>query len=103
MVLGVPPRMYPTLKSCSSSPATADDTQATAATPSTTATPPGPDTPSATIKRAAIISVESVNPEMGLLVDPINPTRYPDTVAKKNAMISITTAATTPLTTPFER
>src|ERR1035438_3206722 len=94
--------MYPTLKSCKSSPATAEETQATAATPSTTATPPGPETPSDTINSAAIIRVVSVNPETGLLVEPIIPTRYPDTVAKKNAMISMTTAATTPAITRSE-
>src|SRR5580700_8987542 len=85
--------MYPTLKSCSSSPATADDTQTTAATPRTAATPEAPETPNATINSAAISSVESVNPEIGLFDDPINPTRFPDTVAKKNPTNSITTAA----------
>ena len=48
------------MKSCNNSPATAEETQTTAATPSTTATPPGPETPSATISSAAMISVESV-------------------------------------------
>ena len=42
---GVPPRMCPTLRSCSISPATADETQTTAATPNTAATPPVPETP----------------------------------------------------------
>ncbi len=46
-----------------------------------------------------MINVESVSPEMGLLDDPIMPTRLPDTVAKKNPTISITTAATTPAIT----
>src|SRR5437868_13310755 len=91
--------MYPALKSCKSSPATADDTQTTAATPSTTATPPGPETPSATISSAAMINVDKVNPEIGLFDDPIIPTRFPDTVAKKNPTISITIAATTPAST----
>src|SRR5580692_11432672 len=85
--------MYPTLKSCKSSPATADETQTTAATPRTAATPDVPETPSATISSAAISSVESVKPEIGLLDDPMNPTRLPDTVAKKNPTRSITTAA----------
>src|SRR5579863_3543728 len=99
MVRGVPPKMYPALKSCKSSPATAEETHTTAATPSTTATPPGPETPKATISSAAIIKVESVRPEMGLLEEPIMPTRFPDTVAKKNPTSSIATADTTPATT----
>src|SRR5580658_8233092 len=90
--------MYPALKSCNNSPATADDTHTTAATPNTTATPPGPETPSATISSAAIISVESVNPEIGLFDEPIMPTKFPDTVAKKNPTSSITSAATIPAT-----
>ena len=90
--------MYPTLKSCNSSPATAEETHTTAATPSTTATPLGPRIPKATISSAAMISVDSVSPEMGLLDDPIMPTRFPDTVAKKNPTISMTTAATAPAT-----
>ena len=85
--------MYPTLKSCSISPATADETQTTAATPSTAATPEPPETPSATISSAAISSVESVSPETGLFDEPMNPTRLPDTVAKKNPTTSMTTAA----------
>src|SRR4029079_9403153 len=93
MVRGVPPRMYPTLKSCSNSPATAADTQTTAATPSTAATPDKPDTPSDTISNAAIIKVESVRPEIGLFEDPIIPTRLPETVAKKKPTMIITTAA----------
>src|SRR5271169_333957 len=96
MLRGVPPRMYPTLKSCSSSPATADDTQTTAATPSTATTPAEPDTPLETISRAAITRVESVKPEIGLLDDPITPTRYPETVAKKKPTISMTSAAAMP-------
>ena len=46
-----------------------------------------------------MINVESVKPEIGLLEEPIMPTRFPDTVAKKNPTISITTAATTPAIT----
>ena len=46
-----------------------------------------------------MISVESVSPEMGLLEEPIMPTRLPDTVAKKNPTTSITIAATTPAST----
>src|SRR5271155_364713 len=85
--------MYPTLKSCKSSPATADETQTTAATPRTAATPEVPETPNATIRRAAISRVESVKPEIGLLDEPMNPTRLPDTVAKKKPTKIITTAA----------
>src|ERR1700677_1142276 len=99
MERGVPPRMYPALKSCISSPAPADETQTTAATASTTATPPGPPTPSATISTAAMINVESVRPEMGLFDEPITPTRLPETVAKKNPTINITIAATMPANT----
>src|ERR1700676_4230623 len=98
MERGVPPSRYPALKSCNSSPATAEETQTTAATASTTATPPGPPTPSATINTAAMISVESVSPEIGLFDDPMTPTRLPETVAKKNPTISITSAATVPAT-----
>src|SRR5271156_2549561 len=85
--------MYPTLKSCNNSPATADETHTTAATPRTAATPEVPETPSATIRSAAINNVDSVKPEMGLLDEPMNPTRLPDTVAKKNPTRIITTAA----------
>ena len=72
---GVPPRIQPTLKSWSSSPATAEETQTTVATPSTATTPLDPDTPRATISRAAMISVDSVRPEIGLFEEPIRPTR----------------------------
>src|ERR1700756_1820841 len=85
--------MYPTLKSCKSSPATDDETQTTAATPSTAATPDFPETPSETISNAAISKVESVIPETGLFEDPIIPQRLPETVAKKNPTSSMTTAA----------
>src|SRR4051812_20412882 len=85
--------MYPTLKSCSISPATDEETHTTAATPSTTATPEPPETPSATMRREAISKVERVSPETGLLEEPMNPTRFPDTVAKKNPTTSMTTAA----------
>src|ERR1043165_2423388 len=93
--------MYPTLKSCNSSPATAEDTHTTAATASTAITPLVPCTPIDTIRSAAITKVESVSPEIGLFDEPITPTRYPETVAKKNPTISITTAATmAPATSP---
>src|SRR5579864_3343412 len=93
MRCGVPPRMYPTLKSCSSSPATDDETQTTAATPNTAATPDFPETPSETMSSAAINKVESVIPEKGLLEDPMIPQRLPETVAKKNPTRSMTIAA----------
>src|SRR5712691_9381406 len=96
IVRGVPPRMYPTLKSCNSSPATADETQTTAATPSTAMTPLVPETPNETISSAAMIRVDSVRPEIGLLDEPITPTRYPETVAKKKPVTSMTTAAAIP-------
>src|SRR5262250_2665999 len=95
MVLGVPPRMYPTLKSWSSSPATAAETHTTAATPKTAATPDTPETPSETISSAAMIKVDSVKPEIGLLEEPIIPTRLPETVAKKKPTMIITIAAST--------
>src|ERR1700722_18669536 len=96
--------MYPTLKSCSNSPATDAETQTTAATPKTAATPGVPDTPSETIRSAAMIKVESVNLESGLLEDPIIPTRLPETVAKKNPTMSMTTAASTAgQTSPVKR
>ena len=60
---------------------------------STATTPLVPETPSETISSAAITSVESVSPEIGLLDEPITPTRYPETVAKKKPTISITIAA----------
>src|ERR1700757_973680 len=85
--------MYPTLKSCNNSPATEDETQTTAATPSTTATPCAPLAPKETISSAAMSNVESVNPETGLLDDPINPHKLPEMVAKKKPTMSMTTAA----------
>src|SRR5438105_6428949 len=94
ILAGVPPRICPTLRSCSISPATADETQTTAATPSTAATPPTPDTPNATINKAATTSVHKVKPETGLFDDPIMPTRFPDTAAKKNPRTTMTAAAT---------
>ena len=90
---GVPPRMCPTLRSCSISPATADDTQTTAATPSTAATPCAPFTPTMTIVSAATIVVASVRPEIGLFEEPIMPTRLPETAAKKKPVTSMTSAA----------
>ena len=86
--------MCPTLRSWSISPATAEETHTTAATPSTAATPDMPETPIETISSAAMISVESVRPETGLLEEPINPTRLPETAAKKNPSMIMTTAAT---------
>src|ERR1700684_1658839 len=85
--------MYPTVKSCRSSPATADDTQTTAATPRTAATPEVPETPRATIRSAAISKVDSVKPEIGVFEEPLNTTRLPDTVAKKKPTRIMTTAA----------
>ncbi len=90
---GVPPRMCPTLRSCSISPATAADTQPTAATPSTAAIPAAPLAPTITIVSAATMVVARVSPEIGLLDDPIMPTRLPDTAAKKKPVIRMTTAA----------
>ena len=54
-----------------------------------------PFTPIATINSAATISVARVRPEIGLFELPIIPTKFPDTAAKKNPRIIITTAATT--------
>ena len=48
-----------------------------------------------TISSAAMIRVERVRPEIGLLEEPIMPTRLPETAAKKKPTISITTAAAT--------
>src|SRR6266404_9694978 len=93
ILAGVPPRMYPTLKSCSSSPATEDETHTTAATPKTTATPCDPETPKETISSAAISNVESVRPDTGLFEDPMKPHKLPEIVAKKKPTISITSAA----------
>src|ERR1700722_2057580 len=96
--------MYPTLKSCSNSPATDAETQTTAATPKTTATPGGPDTPSETIRSAAMIKVESVNPETGLLEEHVIPTKLPETLANKTPRMSMTTAAgTAGQTSPVKR
>src|SRR4029077_20589514 len=92
---------WPTLRSCSISPATAEDTQTTAATPSTAATPLMPDTPIATINSAAMISVQSVSPDTGLLEEPIIPTKFPDTAAKKKPTTIMTIAAViAPLNVP---
>src|SRR5882762_1855774 len=78
ILAGVPPRMYPTLKSCSSSPATEDETQTTAATPKTAATPDGPETPRETMRSAAMSNVDKVRPETGLLEEPMNPHKLPE-------------------------
>ena len=94
--------MCPTLRSCNISPATAEETQTTAAMPSTAVTPPAPETPRATISRAAITSVQSVNPDTGLLEEPIIPTRFPETAAKKKPSTIITSAATTAPAMTFE-
>src|SRR2546426_10563644 len=80
--------MYPTLKSCSNSPATEDETQTTAATPNTVATPEVPETPRKTIKSAAMSNVDKVKPETGLFDEPIKPHRLPETVAKKKPTIA---------------
>src|ERR1700676_1679551 len=85
--------MKPTLKSCNSSPATAEETQTTAATLNTANTPDVPETPSETISSAAMSKVDNVRPEIGLFEEPMKPTRFPETVAKKKPTISITTAA----------
>src|SRR5439155_21181422 len=85
--------MYPTLKSCSNSPATEDETQTTAPTANTIATPEVPETPRKTIKSAAMSNVDKVKPETGLLDEPIKPHMLAETVAKKKPTISITTAA----------
>src|SRR5215471_8472694 len=94
--------MCPTFRSCNISPATADETQTTAATPNTAATPPVPETPSATIKSAATTSVQSVSPDTGLFEEPIIPHRFPETAAKKNPSTNITNAATTAPAKTFE-
>ena len=48
----------------------------------------------ATISNAATTSVARVSPETGLLEDPIRPTRFPETAAKKKPSTIITSAAT---------
>ena len=48
-----------------------------------------------TMVRAATTVVASVSPEIGLLEEPIMPTRFPETAAKKKPVTSITTAAKT--------
>ncbi len=92
---GVPPRMCPTFRSCSISPATAADTQPTAATPRAAITPRAPAIPASTIVRAATIVVASVRPEIGLFDDPMMPTRLPETAAKKKPVTRITIPAIT--------
>src|SRR5690606_37000784 len=68
--------------------ATAADTQTIAATPSTAATPPvSAVTPRATKITAVRTRAVRVSPEIGLLLEPIIPTRYPETAAKKKAKI----------------
>ena len=93
--------MCPAFRSCSISPATAEETQTTAATPRTAAIPALPRKPSAIISSAATTRVQSVKPETGLFDEPIMPTRFPETAAKKNPSTIMTTAATmAPLITP---
>src|SRR5271157_1097586 len=75
ILLGVPPRIYPTFRSWSISPATADDTQTTAATPSTAATPLLPETPIVHHRKGGNPRVCHVKPGIGLLDEPIRPTR----------------------------
>ena len=41
-----------------------------------------------------MMSVDKVSPDMGLLDEPIMPTKFPETVAKKNPMINMTMPAT---------
>ena len=95
--------MCPTFRSCSISPATAEDTQTTAATPSTAATPFDPRNPNATISSAATISVQSVSPEIGLFDEPIMPTRFPETAAnRKPRMIMMIAATMAPPMTPVK-
>ena len=95
--------MCPALRSCNISPATAEDTHTTAATPSTAAIPTLPRSPRLIISSAAITSVQSVNPETGLFDDPIMPTRLPETAAKKNPSTIITrAAASAPAITPVK-
>ena len=84
--------MCPTFRSWSISPATAEETHTTAATPRTAATPWIPLTPMMTIVSAAMTVAASVRPEIGLFDDPISPTRFPETAAKKPVM-SMTIAA----------
>ena len=55
-----------------------------------------PETPMSTISSAAMTSVASVSPEIGLFDEPIRPTRLPETAAKKKPMMIITMAATMP-------
>jgi hypothetical protein len=43
--------------------------------------------------RAATMVVARVRPEIGLLDEPINPTRFPETAAKKKPVTSMTIAA----------
>jgi hypothetical protein len=62
-----------------------------------------PETPIVTISSAAITSVERVRPETGLFDEPINPTRFPETAAKKNPSTIITSAATRPPGNVFEK
>ena len=91
---GVPPRICPAFKSCNISPATAAETQTIAATPRTVATPASPDTPKATNIKAVVTKAVRVKPLIGLLLEPIIPTRYPETAPNKNARTINNVAAT---------
>jgi hypothetical protein len=46
------------------------------------------------MSRAAMTRVQRVSPETGLLEEPIIPTRFPETAAKKKPTMIITPAAT---------
>jgi hypothetical protein len=100
---GVPPRICPTFRSCIMSPAIPAVQQTTVATANTAIMPLSPVVPSSTIIRAAISRVVSVRPEMGFEEDPIKPTRYPATAAKKKPATAITSVATIPETALCEK
>ncbi|MBA7619446.1 hypothetical protein ES703_26785 [subsurface metagenome] len=91
---GVPPRICPTFQSWIISPATPATQQTTAATPKTAAIPGAPVCPIRTIIKAAIRREVKVRPEIGLEEEPMIPTRYPATAAKRRAMMIMTIAVT---------
>ena len=72
---GVPPRMWPTFRSCSMSPAMPHAQQTTPATASTPRMPLEPVTPIPTMTMAAMSRVLSVRPLIGLFELPSRPTR----------------------------
>ncbi len=76
------------------SPATPATQQTIAATPITAAIPGAPLCPIRTIIKAAMSREVRVRPEIGLDEDPIIPTRYPATAAKRRPMTIITSVAT---------